>query len=227
MKNPEMSRLLILFTVIISFFAGAIWHKMSDTKQTVVAISPTPPPTPSPEPIQQRHLPTKGDQNAKIIIEEYADFRCPFCKKFFEDIEPKLIKDYVETGKAKFIFRHFEILGEESTKAGNAAECANEQNKFWPYHDYLYKNMPEKSNLSFYDTDNFISIASKLNLDSNQFKSCLENSKYDKFVSDDLSLGKQLGVVGTPTTFINGVAVSGAQPYEIFKTIIDQALSEK
>lgn len=170
------------------------------------------------------HITPIGDPNAKVKIVEFADFRCPFCDKFFTDTEPQIISDYVKTGKAVFYFRHFEFLGPASVVAGNAAECANEQGKFWDFHDYLYKNQPSESDTSLYTTDKLTQIAGTLGLDTNKFQSCLSANKYDKNVSDDLAAGQKVGVNGTPTIFVNGTPIVGAQPYSAFQTAIEAAL---
>jgi protein-disulfide isomerase len=170
------------------------------------------------------HLPPKGNPNAKVKIVAFEDFRCPFCEKFFSDTEPQIIKDYVDTGKAVLYYRQYQFLGPASVIAGNAAECANEQGKFWNLHEYLYKNQPSESDTSMYTVDNLTKIAGQLGMNAANFKSCLSTNKYDKNVQGDLAAGQAAGVTGTPTIFINGLPVVGAQPYAAFKTIIDQQL---
>ncbi len=170
------------------------------------------------------HITPIGDPNAKVKIVEFADFRCPFCDKFFTDTEPQIISDYVKTGKAVFYFRHFEFLGPASVVAGNAAECANEQGKFWDFHNYLYKNQPSESDTSLYTTDKLTQIAGTLGMNTTQFQSCLSANKFDKNVSDDLAAGQKVGVNGTPTIFVNGTPIVGAQPYSAFQTAIEAAL---
>lgn len=171
------------------------------------------------------HLPAKGSDKAKVTIVEFADFQCPFCERFFTQVESSLIKDYVNTGKAKFAFRHYAFLGQESTWAAEAAECANEQNKFWEYHDYLYSHQGQENSGAF-SKDKLEGFAQTLGLDAAQFKTCLESDKYADKVKTDLTEGQTAGVNGTPATFINGQLVSGAQPYENFKTLIDAELAK-
>lgn len=171
------------------------------------------------------HFPIQGNKDAKVTVVEFADFRCPFCERFFTDTTSKLMKDYVATGKIKFAFRQYAFLGPASTTAANAAECANEQGKFWEYHDYLYKNQPPESDTSMYTTEKLTQVAQDLGLDQSQFQSCLFSTKFSQKVSDDFSDGQKAGVSGTPTTFVNGTPIVGAQPYESFKTAIDQALA--
>ena len=171
------------------------------------------------------HLPAQGNPNAKVKIIAFEDFRCPFCEKFFTSTEPQIIKDYVDTGKAVLYFRQYQFLGAPSVVAGNAAECANEQNKFWDFHNYLYKNQPPESDTSLYTTVNMTKISGQLGLNAAKFSSCLSSSKFNKNVADDLAAGQAAGVTGTPTVFINDIPLVGAQPYAAFKAAIDQQLA--
>ncbi len=172
------------------------------------------------------HLPAKGNPDAKVKIIAFEDFRCPFCKKFFANTEPQIIKDYVDTGKAVIYYRQYQFLGPASVVAGNAAECANEQGKFWDMHEYLYKNQPSESDTAMYTTANLTKIAGQLGLNISKFQTCLTSNKYDKNVQGDLAAGQAAGVTGTPTVFINGIPIVGTQPYAAFKAVIDQQLSK-
>ncbi len=167
-----------------------------------------------------------GDKNAKISIVEFADFRCPFCEKFFQQSESQLIKEYVDTGKAKFVFKNYAFLGPQSTWASEAAECAGEQGKFWEYHDWLYANQAPESNLNYYSKNNLIKYAGNVGLDAAQFASCLNSDSTAARVADDLAQGQAAGVTGTPTVFINGQKIVGAQPYVNFQTVIDSFLKK-
>jgi protein-disulfide isomerase len=171
------------------------------------------------------HFPIKGNDSAKVTIVAFEDFRCPFCERFYTQVEGQLIKEYVDTGKVKLAFRQYQFLGAPSVIAGNAAECANEQNKFWEFHDYLYKNQPSESDVSMYTSDKLSAIAGGLGMDVTSFKSCLDSTKYQKNVDQDLADGQKAGVTATPTFYINGTQLVGAQPYSAFKTIIDQELT--
>lgn len=175
--------------------------------------------------ISTGHLPIKGNSQAKVTIVEFADFQCPFCEKFFQDTESQLIKDYVNTGKAKFAFRHYAFLGQESTWAAEAVECANEQGKFWDYHNYLYTHQGQENSGTF-NKDKLEGFAQTLGLNTDQFKGCLESDKYAQKVKDDVAEGQKAGVNGTPATFVNGQLISGAAPYNNFKTLIDTELAK-
>lgn len=190
------------------------------------AEAPSPEPTLGKQNVDPGHYPALGNDNAKVTLIAFEDFRCPFCEKFFSSVLPQLKKDYIDTGKVKFYFRNFQFLGSASVLAGNAGECANEQNKFWDFHDYMYKNQPDESDTSMYTVDNLTQIAGNLGIDTNQFQQCLSNNKYAKDVTNDMNEGQKVGVSATPTFFINGNPLIGAQPYSAFQTIIDQELKK-
>lgn len=163
-----------------------------------------------------------GNKNAKVTVIEFADFRCPFCERFYQQAEGQLLKEYVNTGKARFIFKHYAFLGPQSTWASEAAECAAEQGKFWEYHNWLYNNQAPESNLAYYSKANLTKYAGQVSgINTGQFAACLNSDKYASRVSADLSQGQAAGVTGTPTVFINGQKIVGAQPYASFKAVID------
>lgn len=170
-------------------------------------------------------LPVLGKENAKVTIVEFADFQCPFCGKWFKESAANLIKEYVDTGKVKLAFRHFAFLGEESNWASEASECANEQGKFWQFHDYLFNNQ-NGENQGAFAKDKLKGFAATLGLNTTQFNTCLDSGKYALRVSEDTQEGQVAGVTGTPTIFVNGQALVGAQPYAALKALIDQELSK-
>lgn len=171
------------------------------------------------------HFPILGNNDAKVTIVEFADFQCPFCEQFFTDIEANLKKDYIDTGKVRFAFRQYAFLGQESTDAANAAECANDQGKFWEYHDYLYQHQGAENSGAF-SKDHLKEFAATLGLDTATFNDCLDTNKDKANVDKDLAEGGTAGVNGTPATFINGVLISGAVPYAQIKAEIDKQLAK-
>lgn len=237
LKNIKTNQFLVALLVIAAFFLGVLYTKVQylEKNQTgSLAAAPSQqaaaqPNLPQATPGQKQnvdvgHLPPLGNPNAKVKIIEFGDLRCPFCDQFFKNTEPQIISDYVKTGKAVFYFRQFAFLGPASTVAANAAECANDQGKFWDMHNYLYQNQPDESDTSLYTTDKLTQIAGTLGMDTNQFSSCLSSTKDSQKVSDDLAAGQKAGVSGTPTIFINGFPIVGAQPYSAFQTAIEAAL---
>jgi protein-disulfide isomerase len=172
------------------------------------------------------HFPIRGNKDAKVTIIEFADFRCPFCEQYFTNTESQIIKDYVDTGKVKLTFRNFAFLGPASVTAADASECANDQGKFWNYYEYLYKNQPSESDTSMYNTDTLTQAAVSLGMNGDTFKTCLDSKADEAKANKDLADGQKAGVSGTPSFFINGTPLVGAQPYSAFKTIIDQELAK-
>ena len=185
------------------------------------------PTTPSaPVDVSAGHFPILGDAKAKVQVIVFADYRCPFCERFYTAVEKNLLKDYVNTGKVKFAFRSFAFLGPESTAASEAAECANDQGKFWKFHDWMYEHQADESNTAYYSNDNLIKYATDLGLDKTKFTTCLNTHADSAKEQQDLKDGQSAGVNGTPTTFVNGVAIVGAVPYAQIKAAIDAQLAK-
>lgn len=188
--------------------------------------APSAEPTLGKQNVDPGKYPPEGDKDAKVTLIAFEDFRCPFCEKFYTQVLPQIKKEYIDTGKVKFYFRNYQFLGPASTLAGNAAECAQEQNKFWAFHNYMYDNQPDESDTSIFTVDSLTQIAGTLGIDTTQFQSCLSANKYASNVTNDMSEGQKVGVTATPTFFINGNPLVGAQPFSAFKTIIDQELKK-
>lgn len=167
---------------------------------------------------------TMGDPNAPVHIIEYGDFQCPFCLKFWSETEPQLIEEYVNTGKVYFEFRSFPFLGPESVLAAEGAYCAGDQNKFWEYHDTLFTNWTGE-NVGDFTQDKLIKYAKALDLNMTEFESCLSEGKHKGTLEQDQAQADADGVHATPTLLINGFKVEGAQPFDILKNLIEQALN--
>lgn len=170
-------------------------------------------------------VPTRGDESAPVVMIEYGDFQCPNCGKFARDIEPELVKKYVETGTVRMEWRDFPYLGQESVNAALAARAAQEQGKFWEYHDLLYKNQGAQNSGTFTD-EKLIALARELGLDAERFEESFTGGKYESVVGKDFEEGTRKGIPGTPTFFINGKPLAGAQPPEAFEEAIDEAARE-
>lgn len=162
--------------------------------------------------------PFKGSAKAAVTIVEFSDFHCPFCRRVIATLA-QLESRYGEG--IKLVFRDFPIesLHPGATKAHEAARCANDQEKFWAYHDKLFAAPPQSSSESFKE------LAKELGLDVNVFESCLNSGKHQAAIKADISDGNRVGVSGTPAFFINGRQIAGAQPLEVFTRIIDDELA--
>src|SRR5216684_3451568 len=161
-SNSNYTPFYVLALLIMAFSLGMLTTKISILQQNKTLATTTAQAQTAPQKAANVVLgdyTPKGDANAKVKIVEYGDLRCPFCQKFFTDTEPQILSDYVNTGKASLTFVNYAFLGPASIVAANAAECANEQGKFWDFHDYLYKNQPSESDTSIFTTDGMTQIA--------------------------------------------------------------------
>jgi protein-disulfide isomerase len=138
-------------------------------------------------------------------------------------VKPALLQQYVDSGKAQFFYKHSAFLGPESLWAAQAAECAADQGKFWAYHDLLFERQ-KGENQGAFSKDNLIGLGKELGLDMAQFEPCVREDKTLARVQGDTQEAQQFGVRGTPTFFINGRPLVGAQPIEAFQKTIEQAL---
>ncbi len=159
-----------------------------------------------------------GPKDAKVTIIEFSDFQCPYCQKAKETID-EIMKEYGD--KARLVFKQFPLqFHNNSQKAAEASECANEQGKFWEMHDYMFANQDK---LGVADLKK---AAKNLGIKASDFDSCLDSGKYGDKIKNDIATGTNFGVSGTPAFFINGQFLSGAQPIESFKKIIDAELAK-
>lgn len=170
--------------------------------------------------------PALGDSSAKVTIIEFSDFQCPFCRRFWQDTYGQLKKEYIDTGKAKLVFRdyplNFHPAAEPSAQAG---ECADEQGKFWEYHDKIFQEQQKLGTGTVqYGITELKRWAQAIGLNATQFNSCLDSGKYKEEVAKDVADGSASGVSGTPSFFINGNLLVGAQPFSAFKAAIDAEL---
>ena len=171
------------------------------------------------------NTPYLGSSNAKVTVVEYADYQCPYCEKWYSSVMPELKAKYINTGKIKFVYQDFAFLGADSNTAAEASHCAADQNKFWQYHDYLFGHQGTEGS-SWATADHQKQFAAALGLNTAQFNSCLDSGKYKQEVLDETAAGRSYGVSGTPTVFVNGQIIVGAQPAQQFEQAIDVALKK-
>ena len=170
-----------------------------------------------------------GDPNAPVSVIEYGDYQCPFCGKFWNEVEPQLRENYIKTGKVKMVYRSFTFLGPESTAAAQAAECAKDQKQFWAFHDLVYKSEVKdgSENNGNLNRNLFLQLAADAKLDVKAFTECIDSNKYKDQVSRENEEARSAGVDSTPTVFINNQKIAGALPYSEFKSVIDNILKNK
>jgi len=155
-----------------------------------------------------------GDENAKVTIEEYTNFLCPSCGVFARDTLPQIEENYVKTGKVKFVFYIF-----PPPELGQAAYCADKQGKFLEYHNYLFSHQQEIKG-----EEQVLEFAKNVGVDTEKFNQCYASDEAKNAAQGWLSDGQKRGVTNTPTFFINGEKLVGAQPYSEFEKIIESKL---
>lgn len=166
----------------------------------------------------------KGPQNAAVTIVEFTDYQCPFCNRHFQDTDPQVQANYVDTGKVRYMIRDLPLpFHTNANPASQAARCAGDQNKYWEMHDVLFENQTAWGELTNPQAT-FEGYAQQIGINTDTFASCLSSEKYKQAVDDDLALATQVGANATPTFYVNGKPIIGAQPYAAFEAAIEEAL---
>jgi len=234
MENTKLLTALITVTLVISLLNLYITldhnGKFDYNTGNVLAgqeVQPTPTQQPVPKSQEPARVqvsigddPVKGLKSAPVTIIEFSDFQCPYCEIFFNETFPLIEKNYISTGKVRFVYRDFPIESHQyAQKAAEAAKCANEQGKFWEYHDKIFNNQNALgiSSLSQY--------AQELTLNITAFNDCLNSGRMAPKVKKDFNDGLNYGISGTPTFFINGIELEGALPYSTFEQLIEREIS--
>jgi len=163
-------------------------------------------------------FPSIGPEDAPITIVEFSDYQCPYCTRWHEQVYKPLLNAY--PGKIRLVYRHFPLtsIHPDAFPAAEAAMCAGEQNAYWPLHEKIFSKDALGSSV-------YLQYAQELDLDMTAFESCITEHKYQEAVQADLDFAVDLGVRSTPTFFINGLAIVGAQPLDVFKQVIDKELA--
>jgi protein-disulfide isomerase len=176
--------------------------------------------------------PAKGAAGARVAIVEFSDYQCPFCGRFYRDSLVQIQKEYIDTGKIRYVFRNLplEAIHPNAFKASEAALCAGDQGKYWQMHDQLFQNQRAL------DPDALVAHAKAVGLDVAAFQQCLGSGKHEKRIRADMADAEALGANGTPAFFVGTTApgdkvksgrfISGARPYADFKAAIDAALAQ-
>jgi len=165
---------------------------------------------------------TEGDPNAPVKVEEFSDFQCPSCQYFFQNTKPQLVEEYINTGKVQFTYVPVAFIGNESFAAANAAYCANEQDRFWDYHDMLFNNQAGE-NVGGFSDQKLVGFADTLGLDRDAFQTCLASKKYNRAIQENVSRWNGNGLNQTPSFLVNGEPVL----FDGLQTAIEQALANQ
>ena len=209
-----------------------IQNELQEIKTLLRGRVPAPPPEPQNVVLEIKGDPFKGQPDAKVTLIEFSDYQCPFCSRHSRDTLPQLEREYIASGKLKYVFRNFPIesIHPLAFKAHEAANCAGEQGKYWEMHGRLFANQKAMSPKDLSDH------AQALVLDMPKFQQCLDSGKHAAKIRKDLADGQKAGVQGTPSFFLgltepnDGMVkavriIRGAQPYAAFKAAIDSLLS--
>ena len=248
-KKPTSTGMIIALVAVVAiaaFFAGSYFSNLdsdavtqseldeaiSKLESKIQSAQQAPSLPPQPVRISQDNDPIRGDPNAPITIIEFSDFQCPFCARFHVETLPSLLEEYIDAGKVNLVYRDFPIqsIHPNALPAAVAAECANEQGKYWEYHDTLFEKQNGWSRLdSNAVISTFSQYATDVGLEQQQFDPCLGSGKYLEEVQGDLSDGRDYDITGTPGFFIGNdeigfVKINGAQPFESFQKVIDAQL---
>lgn len=168
---------------------------------------------------------SKGQADAPLTIIEYSDFQCPYCSRWVEQTYPTILKEYIETGKARLQFRDFPLdFHQNAHAAAVASRCAAEQGAYWEMHDKLFGNQSQWSELAD-ASETFAGYAAELGLDREQFTQCLSSGRFDDAIQRDMQAGQAAGVSGTPSFVINGQLLVGAQPTDNFRAALETILA--
>jgi protein-disulfide isomerase len=172
--------------------------------------------------------PLLGSDSAPITIIEFGDYQCHQCYNWFHNTKDSVVENYIETGKANLVFVDFAFLGHDSPKAAAATYCAEEQGKYWEFHDLLYTSQ-EGIDSGWANSERLKAFAFSLGLDMELFDSCIDSGKFNKRVQFNINEAKKQGASATPTFIIvnsNGQQqkLVGAQPYAVFKDVIDSMI---
>ena len=223
-KRSHFYAALVVLAFAMGIMVGYVaWGR---TSVTAAAVSPAGQVVkmPTSQPQYRRYdiptagYPSRGPADAKIVIVEFSDFQCPYCRSFHDETFKALLDAY--PGQVRFVYRNFPLtsIHPGAMPAAVASLCANDQNAYWDYYERLFSS----ENL---DEATFIKYATELGLNVDTFKTCLSSGSHDAAIKTDMDFSINLGVQSTPTFFVNGLALVGAQPLSNFRQLIDKELA--
>ncbi len=214
---------------------GAVQRDLQDIKtllQGRAAGGPPPPVVPDSTELSVANAFSKGGDGARLVLVEFSDFQCPFCGRHVKQTMPQIERDYVDTGKLRYVVRNLplESIHPDALRAAEAAECAGDQGKYWQMHEKLFGNQQALG------APELVRYAKEAGAEAATFQKCLETAPHQGKIRQDLADAQAAGITGTPTFFLGFAEpggkvkvarrISGAQPYPVFKGAIDALLAE-
>ncbi len=215
MRSRTRTRRGMWIAIVVGAVAGAVAaaviHWKTAAPEAVVPARPTP---------EASTGSARGRPDAPVTMEVFSDFRCKYCGVLAESIEPLIVSEYVNTGVVRIVFKQFPVGGPPSEQAAEASLCAADQGKFWAYHGALFARLPKGELRGLADLE---SAAREAGLDPGVFARCLRSGQMRARVEAERDEGLRRGVQGTPTSFVGGRVIVGAQPVEVFRAAIEAA----
>ena len=217
---------------IVIAFVG--FDNISNQKELVMEPTPiiqqTGPPNITINTFLDNGSPILGNPNAPITLIEFGDYQCHFCNVFFHTTEDSILKNYVETGKVRMIFKDYNIIGPDSVNASHGAHCAKDQGLFWEYHDILYSNWTGENN-GWASSENLGRFAQEIGLDMNIWSECMLSEIHSQTILASNENARSLELTGTPAFFIidsdgKTTRLFGAQPFETFERVFENELKK-
>lgn len=218
-KRSYFYSVLVVFSFFIGILVGYVaWGRVSPAGQPAAAAEPAQQAARRYE-IPTEGFPSIGPEDAAITLVEFSDYQCPYCQKWHMQVYKQLMAAY--PGQIRLVYRNLPLtqLHPQAMNAAEAAMCAGDQKAFWQFHEKLFENSAALND------DLYASLASEIGLNVATFEMCMTSDKHKSAIQDDMQFAIDLGVQSTPTFFINGLAVVGAQPLEVFQQVIDEELA--
>jgi|KBSMisStaDraftv2_1062788.scaffolds.fasta_scaffold162790_1 protein-disulfide isomerase len=210
------------------YLSSNVFAQMPDIKKTDKTIMPSL----SLFNLIKHGSPYQGNKSAPVVLIDFSDLQCKLCQRFVKSTEPLINSTYIQTGKVILIFKHLPNRGFDSMPASLAAQCTNDQGKFWQFHNVLY-NVQGPIDSGWASKDNLKKMALQIpGLDIEKFISCFDSQKYKSLVQSDIELAHSLGFTQTPSFIIeknndsNIQKIEGAQPFAAFKAVVDKELGQ-
>lgn len=210
---------LLSIPVIIGIFVG-VYLSIIDNDQNEILLTT--------EKLKMNGSPILGNPSASITILEWGDYQCTFCYKFHESTLDIIHKEYIETGVVNLVFKDFPLNGPDSILAAEASYCANDQGKYWQYHDEIYTNWAGERT-GWISKNSLNTFAEFVELDIEKFNSCLDEHKYRQKVLDLEQFGREIGIDATPSFFVFNdkkiIKITGNQPLEVFVKVLNEFIN--
>jgi len=229
-KRTHVYSALLPLAFVVGLAAGYIfWGRETDpgpTNPPQAAAENVPAQNPQQQPQEIRRFsipedddPVYGPSDAPITIIEFSDYECPYCMKWHVEVWPRLLEAYPD--QIRLIYRDFPLtnIHANATPAAAAANCAEEQEKYWEFNELLFSGRESLG------VPGYQAYAEEISLDMGLFNECLDSGRHNEEIMADFEFAANLGISSTPTFFVNGIPVVGAQPFEMFSQLIDQELA--